>query len=41
MEEDEEEEDGIHVRFATLRILIRKQGNKLKLVNYKNVMPSM
>ena len=24
-----------------LRISIRKQGNRLKLVNYKNVMPSM
>ena len=36
MEKDEEDEDGIH--FATW---IRKQGNRLKLVNYKSVMPSM
>ena len=38
-EEDEDDEDGI--RFCDLRISIPKQGNSLKLVNYKSVMPSM
>ena len=33
-EEDEDDEDGIS-------FVIRKQGNSLKLVNYKSVMPSM
>ena len=38
-EEDEENEDGIC--FVTLEISIWKQGNSLKLVDYKSVMPSM
>ena len=38
-EEDEDDEDGISI--FDLRISIRKQGNSLKLVNYKSVMPSM
>ena len=37
--EDEDDEDGI--RLCDLRISIRKQGNSLKLVNYKSAMPSM
>ena len=36
-EEDEDNEDG--TRFVTLES--RKQGNSLKLVNYKSAMPSM
>ena len=36
-EEDKDEDDGI--RFVTLES--RKQGNSLKVVNYKSVMPSM
>ena len=38
-EEDEDDEDGI--RFVTLEVSIRKQGNSLKLVNCKSAMPSM
>ena len=38
-EEDKDIEDGI--RFVTLEISIWKQGNSLKLVNYKSAMPSM
>ena len=38
-EEDEDEEDSI--RFVTLESRFEKQGNSLKLVNYKSAMPSM
>ena len=37
-EEDEDDEDGI--RFETLESRFQKQGNSLKLVNYKSAMPS-
>ena len=39
MEEDKDHEDG--VRFATLESRFEKQGNSLKIVNHKSVMPSM
>ena len=40
MEEDEDNEDGIRT-LCDLRISIRKQGNSLKLLNYKSAMLSM
>ena len=41
MEEDEEDEDGTRIRFATLESRFKKQGNSLKFVNHKFFMPSM